>query len=145
MEARGFRWSNGSAGSTRSTVQKGIYFGLLTPPNITRAVHCVRTRVLDISIAWIESVPGHIVGERVYRYGPGGEYRLLCGSCLPPCTPTFRYRRGGYPAARKQVKKAQKPFKDSNKNISRVLHISISRSLSFCRKIIRILDSRVYI
>lgn len=32
-----FRWSSGSAGSTRSTVQKGIYFGLLTSPNITRA------------------------------------------------------------------------------------------------------------
>lgn len=29
------------------------------------------TRVLDISIAWIEPVPGHIVGECVYRYGPG--------------------------------------------------------------------------
>lgn len=29
------------------------------------------TRVLDISIAWIEPVPGHIVGERVYRFGPG--------------------------------------------------------------------------
>lgn len=32
-----FRWSSGNAGSTRSTVQKGIYFGLLTSPNITRA------------------------------------------------------------------------------------------------------------
>lgn len=43
----------------------------------------MRTRVLDISIAWIEPVPGHIVGERVYRYGPGAN-AIHCVGRAPP-------------------------------------------------------------
>lgn len=103
-KARGFRWSGGrSAGSTRSTIQKGIYFGLLTSPNITQAGHCVRTRVLDISIAWMKPVPGHIVGERVYRYGPGANTAHCVGRAPSPTTlyTPFRYHQGGYPAGRK--------------------------------------------
>lgn len=44
----------------------------------------MRTRVLDISIAWMEPVPGHIVGERVYRYGPGANTAHCVGRAPSP-------------------------------------------------------------
>lgn len=90
--ARGFRCSGavtpGAAGGTRHT--KGIYFGLLTSPNITRAGIVCERRVLDISIAWMEPVPGHIVGEpRGVSVRPWGRMSFIVWVVAPrtgaPC------------------------------------------------------------
>lgn len=91
--ARGFRWSSGSAGSTKYGT-KGYLFWVIDVTKYYTSRHCVCTRVLDISIAWIEPVPGHIVDERVYWYGPGAN-TIHCVGCAPHA-PTFRYRWRGW-------------------------------------------------
>lgn len=71
---------------------KGYLFWVIDVAKYYTSRHCVRTRVLDISIAWIEPVPGYIVGERVYRYGPGANTIHCVGRT--PYAPTFRYPTG---------------------------------------------------
>lgn len=67
---------------------KGYLFWVIDVAKYYTSRYCVRTRVLDISIAWMESVLGNIVGERVYRYGPGANTAHCVGRALSP-TPSI--------------------------------------------------------
>lgn len=81
-----FRWSNSSAGSHRKYGTKGYLFWVIDVAKYYTNRHCVRTRVLDISIALMEPVPGHIVDERVYIGTALGRILLIVWVVLPPRT-----------------------------------------------------------
>lgn len=96
---------------------KGYLFWVIDVAKYYTSRHCVCTRVLDISIAWIEPVPGHIVGERVYRYGPGANTIVWV---VPPRT-DVPLSPGWLPQEVSQEKR--KTIQDSNQIFKNLLSI----------------------
>lgn len=78
VERQERRGHQGHQGATEIRYKRYLFWVIDVAKYYTSR-HCVRSRVLDISIAFMELVLGYIVGELRISVRPWGEYYLLCG------------------------------------------------------------------